>query len=66
MITSGETAVLVTPKSPDQLAKAILDLSQSPSELERLSHVGRAHIVAHYRASLGAETLINGYKHTKV
>ncbi len=60
MITSGETAILVEPKAPEKLAQAILDLSQNAEELTRLSAAGRAQIEAHYRASLGAETLIEG------
>jgi glycosyltransferase involved in cell wall biosynthesis len=66
MIESGETAILVEPKSPDILARAILDLSQDPSELQRLSHTGRAHIVANYGAALGAETLIKGVEEAKL
>lgn len=60
MITSGETAILVPPKSPQALAEAILTLSRNPDELTRLSKAGRAHMQQNYRASLGAETLING------
>jgi colanic acid/amylovoran biosynthesis glycosyltransferase len=59
MITSGETAVLVPPKEPQLLADAIQNLSSDPETAQRLSHDGRAHMVANYRASLGAETLIN-------
>ena len=62
MIKSGETAILVEPKSPEKLAQSILNLSQSPAELERLSQAGRAHIVAHYRAALGAETILEGIR----
>lgn len=62
MITSGETAILVEPKAPSDLAKAILDLSQHGHDLARLSIAGRAHIEAHFRASLGAETLIEGVR----
>ena len=58
MITSGETAILVEPKNPAKLAQAIKDLSTAPEELSRLSDAGRAHIKAHYRSALGAETLI--------
>ena len=58
MITSGETALLVEPKNPAMLAEAIQRLAASPKELDRLSRAGRAHIVAHYRSALGAETLI--------
>ncbi|MGB7319338.1 MAG: exopolysaccharide biosynthesis GT4 family glycosyltransferase EpsE [Planktotalea sp.] len=65
MITSGETAILVPPKAPEQLADAIEGLSQNTAELNRLSHAGRAHIVAHFRASKGAETLIEGVKSTR-
>lgn len=66
MITSGETAILIAPKSPNDLANAILQLSTSEAELTRLSHAGRAHIVRHYRASKGAETLIEAFEATKL
>lgn len=62
MITSGETAILVPPKTPDDLAKAIYALASDPAEALRLSSAGRAHIVAHYRAALGAETLIDAIR----
>lgn len=62
MIKSGQTAILVPPKEPEKLADAILRLSEDQSELLRLSAAGRAHIEAHYRASMGAETLIEGIK----
>ncbi|MEP5154793.1 exopolysaccharide biosynthesis GT4 family glycosyltransferase EpsE [Planktotalea sp.] len=65
MITSGETAILVEPKAPEELAQMILELSQQPSELNRLSVDGRAHIVANFHAALGAETLIDGINATR-
>jgi glycosyltransferase involved in cell wall biosynthesis len=64
MITNGETAILVAPKAPGALADAIVKLSKSPDELNRLSHAGRAHIDANFRASLGAETLITAVQST--
>lgn len=65
LIESGATAVLVPPKSPDRLAEAIANLSSNPSELARLSAAGRAHIVAHFKSSLGAQTLIDGIAETR-
>lgn len=57
LITDGDTGMLVPPKSPDQLADAVRKLATDPDKLRRLGIAGRAHVEAHFRASLGAETL---------
>jgi glycosyltransferase involved in cell wall biosynthesis len=58
LIADGQTGILVPPKDPTALARAIRDLAADPAKAERLSAAGRAHVVAHYRAQLGAETLV--------
>ncbi|MCT4554972.1 MAG: glycosyltransferase family 4 protein [Pelagimonas sp.] len=58
LIQDGRNGILVEPKNPSQLARSIRSLSQDPEALLRLSEEGRAHVEAHFRASLGAETLI--------
>ncbi len=49
---------LVPPQAPSILARAIRDLAGDRDALLRLSAAGRAHVEAHYRAELGAETLV--------
>jgi glycosyltransferase involved in cell wall biosynthesis len=57
LIQDGSTGYLVEPQNPGQLSRTIKSLSSDPDALMRLSQAGRAHIEAHFRASLGAETL---------
>lgn len=58
LITDGVNAVLVPPKNPGTLAKAILQLAHDPARAISLGRAGRARIVAAFHAGLGAETLI--------
>lgn len=58
LISDGATGYLVEPKNPGQLARTIRSLVGSPEALLRLSREGRAHIEQHFRAELGAETLV--------
>ncbi|MDU8910807.1 exopolysaccharide biosynthesis GT4 family glycosyltransferase EpsE [Aestuariicoccus sp. MJ-SS9] len=58
LIEDGRTGKLVPPKDPGALARAIRDLAGDPDKAQRLAEAGRAHVEAHFRASLGAETLI--------
>ena len=60
LITHGETGMLVPPQSPEALADAIAALAADRDLCARLSKAGRAHVVAGFRASLGAEALIAG------
>lgn len=57
LISDGSTGYLVEPKNPGQLARTIRTLAGDPDALMRLSVAGRAHVEAHFRASLGAEVL---------
>jgi colanic acid/amylovoran biosynthesis glycosyltransferase len=59
LISDGYTGKLVEPKKPADLARAIRDLAGDSDALLRLSQAGRAHIEANYRASLGAQTLVD-------
>lgn len=58
LIEDGVNGKLVPPKDPTALARAIRDLAQNPESAQRLSEAGRARVEAHFRASLGAETLV--------
>jgi len=58
LITDGSTGYLVEPKNPGMLARTIRSLVGDPDALMRLSEAGRQHIVENFRASLGAEVLV--------
>ncbi|OWV48022.1 colanic acid biosynthesis glycosyltransferase WcaL [Mameliella alba] len=58
LITDGSTGYLVEPKNPGMLARTIRSLVGDPDALMRLSEAGRLHIVENFRASLGAEVLV--------
>jgi len=59
LIQDGSTGYLVEPKNPGMLARTVRALASDPDALTRLSNAGRSHIEAHFRASLGAETLVH-------
>lgn len=59
LITDGSTGYLVEPKNPGQLTRTIRSLVNDPDALRRLSEAGRAHIVENFRASMGAEVLVD-------
>ncbi|WP_080458009.1 exopolysaccharide biosynthesis GT4 family glycosyltransferase EpsE [Roseovarius sp. A-2] len=62
LITHGETGMLVPPQSPEALADAIAALAADQDLCARLSKAGRAHVEAHFRSELGAETLLTGLR----
>ena len=58
LITDGVDGILVPPKNPALMAKAILQLARDPARAVTLGRAGRARIIAGFHAGLGAETLI--------
>lgn len=58
LITDGSTGYLVEPKNPGQLTRTIRSLVNDPDALLRLSQAGREHVVENFRASLGADVLV--------
>lgn len=58
LIDDGVEGLLVPPKAPEVLAKAILRIAQDPVLAKQLSTTGRARIEREFRASLGAETIV--------
>lgn len=58
LITDGVDGLLVPPKSPPDLAEAILRLAADPALSRRLAAAGRARVVEGFSAARGAETLI--------
>ncbi|SMX26465.1 Spore coat protein SA [Pelagimonas phthalicica] len=59
LIEDSVNGYLAEPKAPSQLARIIKTLAGDPAALQRLSGAGREHVVAHFRAELGAETLVS-------
>ncbi|MGR3493678.1 exopolysaccharide biosynthesis GT4 family glycosyltransferase EpsE [Citreimonas sp.] len=57
LIDDGRTGLLVEPRAPGPLARAIRDLVTDPDRLARYASAGRARIVADFQARFGAETL---------
>lgn len=58
LIDDGIEGLLVPPKTPEALAEAILRIARDPELARRLSTTGRARIERDYRASLGAEVIV--------
>ncbi|WP_240705189.1 exopolysaccharide biosynthesis GT4 family glycosyltransferase EpsE [Pacificoceanicola onchidii] len=58
LIRDGTNGYLTPPKNPGALARTIRALATDPDALMRLSATGRAHVEENFRASLGAETLV--------
>lgn len=58
LIDDGHCGKLVPPKDPTALARAIRDLAQNPETARRLGAAGRQRVERDFRASLGAETLV--------
>ncbi|SNS38404.1 exopolysaccharide biosynthesis GT4 family glycosyltransferase EpsE [Antarctobacter heliothermus] len=65
LITDGSTGYLVEPKNPGQLTRTIRSLVNDPDALLRLSQAGREHVVENFRASLGAEVLVEEIQRLK-
>lgn len=65
LITDGQTGVLVPPKDPAALAGAIRRIAADPELALRLGQAGRAHVVANFASSLGAEMLVNEIRRLK-
>lgn len=58
LIDDGVEGLLVPPKAPEALAEAILRIAEDPDLARKLSETGRARIERDYRASLGAEVIV--------
>ena len=65
LITDGSTGYLVEPKNPGQLTRTIRSLVNDPDALLRLSQAGREHVVENFRASLGADVLVEEIQRLK-
>ncbi|WP_244437493.1 exopolysaccharide biosynthesis GT4 family glycosyltransferase EpsE [Roseivivax isoporae] len=59
LIRDGHTGILVPPRNPGALARAIRDLAGKPDYALQLSAAGRAHVAEHFHARLGAQTLVD-------
>ena len=59
LIADGQNGILVPPKNPSVLARALRDFSGNPELAMRLSEAGRAHVVENFSSTLGAEVLVD-------
>ena len=57
LIEDGVTGVLVPPRNPGLLARALRDFAANPDFAQRLSAAGRAEVEARFSSRRGAETL---------
>ncbi len=57
LIRDGDTGILVPPRNPGALARAIRDFAANPETALHLSRAGRAQVEEHFRSDLGAEVL---------
>jgi colanic acid/amylovoran biosynthesis glycosyltransferase len=58
LMTNGQDGVLVTPKNPDALAAAIVDLINDSERCIALSKAGRTQIEKHFHSDNGAEMIL--------
>lgn len=58
LIRDGENGLLVAPRDPEALARAIRRLADDARLAARLSAAGRKHVVENHTAARGAETLL--------
>lgn len=59
LITSGRDGLLVPPRDPQTLARAIAAAADDPARLDALSAAGRARVVENFSSARGARTLID-------
>ncbi|WP_089884420.1 exopolysaccharide biosynthesis GT4 family glycosyltransferase EpsE [Citreimonas salinaria] len=57
LIDDGRTGLLVEPRAPGPLARAIRDVVADPDRLARYAAAGRARVEADFQTRFGAETL---------
>ncbi|MBO6885703.1 MAG: glycosyltransferase family 4 protein [Marivita sp.] len=58
LITTGEDGILVPPKDPEALAKALMQLAADPDMAMSLAKSGRGRVVADFESSRGADMLV--------
>lgn len=56
-ITDGRTGTLVPPGDPGQLARAMVELAHAPERRARLAEAAYRHLVAHFGAEAGIDTV---------
>lgn len=59
LITDGKDGILVPPKNPEALARALLALACDPEHAQRIAQAGRARVVEAFDSSMGARMLID-------
>lgn len=64
MITHNEQGILVSPKSPEDIAKAIIGLVSNPTEMKRLGIAAREKVIEEYNETKTSEIVSNFYQST--
>ena len=62
VLTDGENAILVPPKSPEKIAEAIIKLKENPDLWRKLSENGRKFVEKNIRWDLYAENMMKVFK----
>ena len=62
VVRDGITGILVEPRNPEQLARAIIELIENPEKRKEMGKEGRKYVLSHYRWEDNAALMDDLYK----
>jgi glycosyltransferase involved in cell wall biosynthesis len=62
VVQDGENGILVPPDNPEELAKAVISLLDSPDKMDEMSRKGRERVELDFTWKKAAERVLNCYK----